>query len=264
MKFNFALITGASSGIGLHFAHELAKQGTNLVLVARREDILQSLAREFAEKYSIQTWTLKADLNLAGEARRIRQFCEEKQIPVDLLINNAGKGLWGDFTDKNLTENLATMDLNMRSLTELTGEMFPLLKKRPSGVINIASTAAFQAIPTFAVYAATKSYVLSFTRALHHEWKPFGIHVTAVCPGGTNTSFMSEAQMGHLMPVTHKFLMSPERVVKASLLAVKKNQIEVVPGVLNWLGSKLARFSPRCLTEMLLGKIFRQSQKTVA
>lgn len=264
MKYHYALITGASSGIGLRFAHELAKQGTNLVLVARREEILHSLAKELTEKYSIQSWILKADLNIIGEARRIRQFCEEKQLPIDLLINNAGKGLWGDFSDKNLSENLQTMDLNMRSLTELTGEMFPLLKKRPSGVINIASTAAFQAIPTFAVYAATKSYVLSFTRALHHEWKPFGIHVTAACPGGTDTAFMNEAKMGHLMPLTHKFLMSPERVVRASLIANKKNQIEVVPGISNWIGSKLARLAPRCLTEILIGKIFRQSQKTVA
>jgi short-subunit dehydrogenase len=264
MKYQCALITGASSGIGLSFAHELAKQGTNLVLVARREEILLTLAKELTDKYAIHCTVFKADLNLVSEARRIRQFCEEKKLPIDLLINNAGKGLWGEFSEKNLSENLQTMDLNMRSLTELTGEMFPLLKKRPSGVINIASTAAFQAIPTFAVYAATKSYVLSFSRGLHHEWKPFGIHVTAVCPGGTNTAFMSEAQMGHLMPLTHKFLMSPERVVRLSLKAVAKNKIEVVPGLTNWIGSKLARFSPRCLTEMLLGKIFRQSQKTVA
>lgn len=264
MKYRYALITGASSGIGRCFARELAKQGTDLVLVARREEILHSLADELIDRYSIKCSVLKADLNILGEARRIRQFCEDKNFPIDLLVNNAGKGLWGEFSEKNLSENLQTMDLNMRALTELTGEMFPLLKKRPSGVINIASTAAFQAIPTFAVYAATKSYVLSFTRALHHEWKHFGIHVTAVCPGGTDTAFMNEAKMGHLMPLTHKFLMSPERVAKASLLANKKNRIEVVPGVSNWLGSKLARLSPRCLTEMLLGKIFRQSQKTVA
>jgi short-subunit dehydrogenase len=264
MKFHHALVTGASSGIGLIFARELAKQGTAIVLVARREEFLKQIAIELSEKYSIKCTVLKADLSVPGEAHRIRKFCEEHQFPIDLLVNNAGRGVWGDFSEINLAANLETMDLNMRALTELTGEMFPLLKKRPSALINIASTAAFQAIPTFAVYAATKSYVLSFSRALHHEWKPFGIHVTAVCPGGTDTAFMIEAKMGHVMPLTHKYLMSPERVVKASLLAVKKNQIEVVPGIFNWVGSKLARFSHRCLTEILIGKIFRLSQKTVA
>ncbi len=187
----------------------------------------------------------------------MREWCEQNKFPVDALINNAGIGQWGELEEKNLARNLATIDLNVRGLTELTGEFFPLLKLRPSAVLHVASTAAFQAIPTFAVYAATKAYTLSFSRALHHEWKAHGILVTALCPGPTQTEFMSKAQISHLDKLADIFSMDAASVARVGLRGLAQKKCEVIPGFLNWLTSKIVQLAPRTPSEIVSGKFFR-------
>ncbi len=257
MKFQAAIVTGASAGIGEALAEQLAQKNTHLLLVARNQNRLEELAQRLKSQYKIECHVLAADLSRAGEARRVREWCEHNKFPVDALINNAGVGHWGELNEKNLAGNLATIDLNVRGLTELTAEFFPLLKQRPSAVMHVASTAAFQAIPTFAVYAATKSYALSFSRALHHEWKAHGISVTALCPGPTKTGFMSKAEINHLDKRAEIFSMSAETVARIGLRGLEKKQREVIPGFLNWLTSKLVQFAPRTPIEILSGKFFR-------
>ena len=257
MKFQAAVVTGASAGIGEALAVQLAEQKTNLLLVARNQSRLKTLAERLRSQHRIECHVLAADLSKAGEARRVREWCEQNKFPVDALINNAGVGQWGELDEKNLFSNLATIDLNVRGLTELTGEFFPLLKLRPSAVLHVASTAAFQAIPTFAVYSATKAYTLSFSRALHHEWKKHGISVTALCPGPTKTEFMKKAHISHLDKLAEIFSMDAASVARVGLKGLAQKKREVIPGYLNWLTSKIVQFAPRTPSEIVSGKFFR-------
>jgi short-subunit dehydrogenase len=257
MNFQAAVVTGASAGIGEALAVQLAEQKTNLLLVARNQSRLKTLAERLRSQHRIECHVLAADLSKAGEARRVREWCEQNKFPVDALINNAGVGQWGELDEKNLFSNLATIDLNVRGLTELTGEFFPLLKLRPSAVLHVASTAAFQAIPTFAVYAATKAYTLSFSRALHHEWKKHGISVTALCPGPTKTEFMKKAHISHLDKLAEIFSMDAASVARVGLKGLAQKKREVIPGYLNWLTSKIVQFAPRTPSEIVSGKFFR-------
>ncbi|MFM6963820.1 MAG: SDR family NAD(P)-dependent oxidoreductase, partial [Micrococcales bacterium] len=192
-----ALVTGASSGIGVEFAHRLAARGANLILVARRKDRLQVLAKEITAKYGVTVSVIAADLSVDGAAKSLHKQLARKKTEVDILINNAGFGTIGEFATMDEVKIGDQIRLNVLALVELTREFVPSMKLRNSGVVvNIASTAAYQPVPYMAVYAATKAFVLSFTEALWGELRGTNVHAIALSPGGTKTEFFDVASNG--------------------------------------------------------------------
>ncbi len=188
------LITGASSGLGKDFAQIFAEKGYNLVLVARSEEKLNKIAKDLEEKYKIKATVLVKDLSEADSATKIYFELKNRDINIDVLINNAGFGKIGAFIDEKLSTYTEMLNLNVTTLTEMTALFLPEMIERNKGkILNIASTAAFQSLPNFGVYAATKAYVLNFTEALHYELKDTNIAVTALCPGPTVTGFAKRA-----------------------------------------------------------------------
>lgn len=243
-----ALITGASAGIGETFAQELAKQQMNLVLVARSEQKLQSLAQNLRSLYQIQVDTIIQDLTAPNAAETVFDTVNQKGITIDLLVNNAGFGGYGDFAEQDGEKQVKIVQLNILALVDLTHRFIIGMRDRRSGsIINMASTASFQPMPYFSVYAASKAFVLSFSEALWAENQGYNVKVLAVCPGPTDTSFFQDAKFpDFLTKVAEANNTSKEVVVREALQALAKNQSTVVPGDLrNQLVANIHRFLPR-------------------
>ncbi len=245
------VITGASAGIGKEFARQLAVEGNNLVLVARRLDRLESLAEELREQHGIEVACIAADLTRAQAPAELVSALDEQQIRITGLINNAGFGDRGPFADLDLQRQLDMIQVNVTALVDLTWRLVPALKQaKDAFVINVASTAAFQAGPNMAIYYATKAFVLSFSEGLHEELKGSGIAVSALCPGATESEFAAEANMTDTL-LFKSGLMSAEAVVKKSLAA--RRRAIVIPGLKNLLMIWMGKFSPRMITRRLAG-----------
>jgi hypothetical protein len=233
------LVTGASAGLGVHFARQCRKRGDELVLVARRKDRLEALAAELGSARAIA-----ADLAEPGAPERLLARVAELGLEVDTLINNAGFGAAGAFVEAPPERLLEMIDLNVRSLTELCRLALPPMLERHRGfILNVASTAAFQAGPYSAVYYATKAYVLSLSEALHEEAKGRGVHVSALCPGPTATEFFEVA--GSPNGRLAKMATDPVAVVRAGLDGLARNKAIVVPGLMNKMTSQAGRILPR-------------------
>jgi uncharacterized protein len=252
----YALVTGASSGIGECFARALASRKRNLVLVARSLNKLEALATEFRRKHSVEVVPVGMDLSGEGAARRLAELMKERKLVVDLLVNNAGFGAQGEFWKLPLDRQTQMMHLNILALVELTHFLLPpMVEQRRGVIVNVSSTASFQPLPYVSVYAATKAFVTSFSMALEQELRPYGVSVITLCPGGTRTNFFEASQYE-----TRKFaigLQSPEEVVKAALRALDGTGGLVVPGVLNRLMIASQRLAPRGLVVKAAGNIFR-------
>lgn len=230
------LVTGASMGIGAAFARELTRRGAKIVLVARSLDKLERLANELGNAEFITE-----DLAAPGAAQRVFDAVTAKGIKLDLLVNNAGFGSHGEFSELALPMQREAIDLNVGALVELTHLFLPILEQRQGGVINIASTAAFQPVPYMAVYAATKAFVLSFSEALWAEYRQRGVSVLALCPGATETAFFARA--GESAAVGRKA--SAEDVVRLGLKALGTNRASVIHGGANYLTSLASRITTR-------------------
>jgi uncharacterized protein len=238
-----ALVTGASSGIGLDLARLLAQGGYDLVLVARSAGKLQALGKEL-EQHGATTRVSAADLSEPDAAARV--VAELGETPVEILVNNAGYGLFGKFTETLLEEELAMIQLNVVALTHFTKLLLPGMVARGSGrILNVASTAAFQPGPLMAVYYATKAYVLSLSEALSEELDGTGVTVTALCPGPTQSGFQAGAKMEDSKLVRGKSLMTSEEVARAGYQALLKGKRVVIPGARNRLLAQSIRFLPR-------------------
>lgn len=193
-----ALITGASSGIGKELARIHASKGGNVVLVARRGAELESLRSELEDKYRVDVSIFQQDLSKEGAAKNVYEFCKEKNIEIEYLMNNAGFGGHGNFVDRPLDKDVEMINLNIQALVELSHLFLQDMKKRKAGkILNTASTAGFLPGPLQATYFATKAFVVSFTKGISHELKPHGIIVTALCPGPVKTEFEFVAGMGN-------------------------------------------------------------------
>ena len=239
MARGVTLVTGASAGLGVHFARQCRARGDALVLVARRRDRLEALAAELGSAH-----VLVADLASPGSAERLLGEVAGLGLEVDTLINNAGFGAAGPFVDSPPERLLEMIDLNVRSLTELCRlALPPMLERRRGFILNVASTAAFQAGPYSAVYYATKAYVLSLSEALHEEAKARGVHVSALCPGPTATEFFEVA--GSPNGRLAKMATDPKAVVAAGLAGLARNKPIVVPGLMNKMTSQAGRVLPR-------------------
>ncbi|HVG16815.1 MAG TPA: SDR family oxidoreductase, partial [Chitinophagaceae bacterium] len=195
LKNKTALITGASSGIGEAFAYQLAKQGAHLLITARSAQKLETIAGIIRQQYGVQVWAFAEDLAVAGGANRLHSAIKNKGLSIDLLVNNAGFGKWTHFLDESILTYEEMIELNITSLTTLTHLVLPeMLLKTNGGIINVASTGAFQPCPYVTTYCATKAYVLSFSEGLYGEYYKKGITGTALCPGNTVTGFQSIAK----------------------------------------------------------------------
>lgn len=243
-----ALITGASTGIGADFAQELAARKVNLVLVARSESKLQQLAQKLQQQYQIQVNVIVQDLTAPAAAKTVFEAVTQMGIAIDLLINNAGIGKYGDFAESDGESQIQMIQLDVLAAVDLMHQFLPGMRQRRSGsVINMSSTAAFQPMPYFAIYAATKAFMLSFSEALWAENQKYNVRILAVCPGPTETSFFQEAGFPELLAnVAAQNYTSTEVVIREALEALEKNQSSVVPGnLVNQLTASLPRFLPR-------------------
>lgn len=239
-----ALVTGASSGIGVEFAKLLAKDKYNLILTARSEETLNSIANELKTQYNIEVTVIPHDLSAPGAGIELSEKVAEKGIEVNVLINNAGFGDHGQFVESAMAKTIDMLNLNVVNLTELSliyGKQFA--DKKSGMLLNVASTAAFQAIPKMSVYAATKAYVLHFTEAMHFELKVTGVHVSALCPGPTKTGFMEAASMGE-SPLFDKNAMSAKAVAEKGYKGLKKNKAVIITGFKNVFFARIADATP--------------------
>lgn len=252
----FALITGASSGIGVSFARALAARGRDLILVARSKDKLDALAGEVVAKYARRVEVIAQDLSLEGAAQRLFTALTERGLEVDLLVNNAGFGAHGEFWKLSLDRQSEMIRLNVVALTELTYLLLPaMVERRRGGVINVSSTASFQPVPYTSVYAATKAYVTSFSMGLAEELADYGVKVLALCPGGTATNFFDAGQWEK-----RQFpggLQSPEEVVEAGLRAFERGQSLTLTRAINRLMVFTQRLAPRRFVAQQAAAMFR-------
>jgi uncharacterized protein len=250
-----ALVTGASGGIGKAIAQQFAKDGVNLVIVARSASALNQLASDWIKAYGVQVSVIAADLSEPNAAQLLHEEVQRRAIAIDYLVNNAGYGLYGLFKDTSLDEELAMMRINMETLTGITKRFLPGILARKGRIMNVASTAAFQPGPYMAVYYATKSYVLSFSEALASELAGSGVTVTALCPGPTRSGFQDKAAMNDSALVKGKRLPTADAVGLAGYKAMQRGQRVYIPGVMNWLMAQSVRFTPRALATTLVRKM---------
>ena len=245
------LITGASAGLGVEFARQCATRGDEVVLVARRKDRLEKLAAEIGGRAHIIT----ADLSEPGAATKVVAETIARGMWTRTLINNAGFGLRGRFDELPLIRQLEMIDLNIRALTNLSFVVInDMVLKGGGSILNVASTAAFQPGPNMAVYFASKAFVLSFTEALHEEWKDHGIRVSALCPGPTRTEFGDVAGIKTLGQFD-RLAMEAEPVVRAGLEGLEANRAVVIPGATNKIGAWSTRFAPRSVVRRIAGSL---------
>ena len=245
-----ALVTGASAGLGVEFARQLAKRGHSLVLAARRKDRLEELARELGNARAVAI-----DLSAPGAAAKLIADLAAHGEIGDILINNAGFGLIGQFAELSDEREREMVDLNAGVLTELCRAVVPgMIERRSGGIINVASTAAFQPGPKMAVYFATKAFFLSLTEALHEELKPHGIKVSCLCPGPTRTEFGEVAGFGG-NGLFDRVAMNAAEVVTAGLAGLDHNEAVVIPGLINKIGAVSGRFAPRSVVRKIAGAI---------
>lgn len=249
MTRGVTLVTGASAGLGVEFARQCRARGDELVLVARRRERLEKLAAELGSAHVVA-----ADLSAPGASARLLAEVEGLGLHVDTLVNNAGFGLGGRFASAPPERLLEMIDLNVRSLTELCSLVLPgMIERGRGGVLNVASTAAFQAGPNMAVYYASKAYVLSLTEALHHEAKGTGVKVTALCPGPTATEFFDVAETpGSILA---KVASDPKGVVRAGLRGLERNRAIVIPGLKNKVGAHATRVTPRAVLRRIVAAL---------
>jgi short-subunit dehydrogenase len=252
---NTTLITGASSGIGEAFARKLAVQGHELLLVARSEDKLVALCNELGRSHNVRAQYVAIDLTEPDAPARLLAETVERNLEIDLLINNAGFGSMGDFAKLDLELELKMIDLNVRSLVELTHRFLTSMRERKGGsIINVASTAGFQGVPFMATYAATKAFVLSFSEALWEENRTYGIKVMALCPGVTETGFFVASQM---KKPPARFVQTSEDVVETALRGLKRGQSSIISGWPNLLMIEMERIVPRSLILRVAGMALR-------
>lgn len=251
----WALVTGASAGIGKALADELAAGGSHLVLTARRQDRLEELARGLAAKHNVKTEVIAADLAEPSAPEKIFAFTAGKGIAIDLLINNAGFGGYGEFSGVPAQRLLDMVQVNCTAVVHLTRLFLPaMIAKKRGDVLILASTAAFQAVPYISTYSATKAFDLLFAEGLAEEMKPHGIRVCALCPGSTESEFHEVA--GHPAS-TKRAQETAEKVARIGLQALAAGKSYVISGLGNYLGAHSQRLVPRRMVTRIAAGMFK-------
>jgi uncharacterized protein len=250
-----ALITGASSGIGAAFARAFAAQGTHLILVARSEAKLRDLATALAAQHAIRAEVLPCDLSQHEAGQQLFAATQQRGLPVDILINNAGFATYGAFDRLDSEREQQEILLDVAAVVDLTHRFLPAMLARGSGaIINVASTSAFQPTPYMAVYGASKAFVLSFSEALWAEYRRRGIRVLALCPGPTSTDFFNVVGTEDASRGAKE---TPEKVVQVALRALQRGRPSVISGRINWLQANSVRLAPRALVAGMGARLMR-------
>lgn len=240
----YALITGASSGIGLELAYIMAEKGHHLILVARSNDSLLALKNKLESQFKIKVVIAVMDLSIPNQAKALHQYCIDQNLIVNCLVNNAGYGDYGVFETGKLAKYQNMLQLNILALTDLTAIFLEGMKKRKSGrILNVGSVAAFQPIPNFSVYAASKAYVMQFTEALNYELRGSGVTATLLSPGVTETGFVARANMQNAANAKGK-LMDARCVALQGYHAMMRGKLNVTPGWKNQLMTFGSRTMP--------------------
>ncbi len=255
----YALITGASKGIGKAMAECLAKRKFNLLLVARSEALLSETATDLQQRYQVAVSWLATDLSTPEAPQTVADWVAKNNFPVAVLINNAGYGLWGKFEELSYADQNNMLQLNVQTLVNLTYLMLPNLKQREKAyILNVGSLAGFQAIPTLSLYAASKALVNTFTRGLAHELKSTPVSVTLLAPGGVKTGFLARSGMFHMQKTDEKLSMKPEAVAKIGIRAMLSRKLEVVPGFPNRFTALMVKLFPKSVVEYITESMYKK------
>jgi short-subunit dehydrogenase len=256
----WALVTGASSGIGWALAEQLAANGTNLVLTARRRERLEKFVATIAAKASIRTEIFISDLSKPHAPAELFGFTGSKNIEIDFLINNAGFGEYGSFYSTNLNRQMDMVRVNCAAVVELTHHyLAPMVQRRRGDILILASTAAFQAVPYISVYAATKAFDLLFAQGLAEEVREFGVSVCALCPGSTTDTEFKD--VSNSPSSTLKHTETAAKVARVGLEALTARKNWVVSGLLNRLGVEAQRLIPRSFVTQVAKKMYQPEKQ---
>jgi short-subunit dehydrogenase len=252
----WALVTGASAGIGAALAQQLATAGMHLVLTARRRERLDQLAQELQKAHNIQTRVITADLTQPDAPKQIRAFTDQQGLAIELLVNNAGFGQYGEFSQIDPQRSLDMVQVNCSAVVHLTRLFLPeMIQRRRGDILILASTAAFQAVPYISTYAATKAFDLLFAEGLAEELKPYGIRVCALCPGSTESEFHAVANQQEFAAKHHQE--PAEKVARTGLEALAAGKSYTISGLGNYLGAQSQRLVPRTVVTRIAANMFR-------
>ncbi|RSK37417.1 SDR family NAD(P)-dependent oxidoreductase [Hymenobacter metallilatus] len=254
-----ALITGASRGIGRALALELARRGFNVLLTARSAEQLERVAAE-VRQLGREARVLPLDLAGPSAAGLLATWVLGQTSELTVLVNNAGYGLWGRFEELGIEQQLNMLQLNMQLPVTLTHILLPMLQRQPGAyILNVASTAAYQAVPTLTLYAASKAFMLSFSRGLRYELRDTLTSVSCLSPGATTTEFALRAGMNaELQATSNKVAMTPEQVAQAGIAGLLAGEAEIIPGALNKVSTALTSLVPKGLTERIAAGIYQR------
>lgn len=254
---SIALVTGASAGLGTDFARILAGQKYDLILVARNEGRLASLAKQLSTDHGVKVSVLPRDLSIPGSAEALLQDLKSQGLSVDVLVNNAGVGMHGPVANSDARALAGMLQLNVTTLTELTRLLLPDMLARKNGrILNVASTAAFQPGPWMAGYYATKAYVLSFSEALATELKGTGVTITTLCPGPTTTEFFERAKMSRSR-MKNIFFADSRACAQVGVNGMLQGKTIVIHGTLNRMLVFISKILPRAVVRSIAGKLNR-------
>nr|WP_298144622.1 SDR family oxidoreductase [uncultured Pseudomonas sp.] len=253
---SYALITGASSGIGLALAEALARRGRNLILVARERPALECIATELAQRFAVQVLFRVCDLSQPIQLSGLLHELEQGSLNIDLLVNNAGIGSSGALVAQDWSQEQRLIELNILALTRLCHAIGTVMAGQGSGqILNVASLAAFQPGPWMSNYYASKAYVLHLSEGLREELKEYGVRVSVLCPGPTRSAFFRNARLDIQALEGGKLMMSAEEVALFTVRALDKNRALIIPGWRNRLLALGSRFAPRWLVRRMVGRI---------
>ncbi len=251
-----ALVTGASMGIGLELARQFAMHGHDLILVARHRETLETVSEMLEAQHGVSATVMVADLSDPNAPAALFDEVRNSAIHIDFLINNAGFGLGGEFSDTDGKRELDMIQVNIAALTHLTKLFLPgMLERRAGGIMQVASTAAFQPGPLMAVYYATKAYVLSFSQALSEELRGTGVTVTALCPGPTATNFADTALMSNSRLFVHAGMASASDVARYGYAAMMRGKRIAIPSVRDRVMVQVVRLAPRAMVTRIVKAI---------
>ena len=248
----WALVTGASRGLGYEFSKKLSQEGYNLIICSRTESKLKEVKKEIEDVYSNRVKYFQVDLTLKKEIKMMLKNLQRKNISVDILINNAGFGNSGRIEETDFDRDLSMINLNIRALTFLTKYFIKEMKMRNRGyILNVSSTAAFQPGPMGSIYYASKTYVLNFSLALQRELRNSDVHLSVVCPGPTKTRFFKESNLEN-SKLKKMNMMTPEKVVNISLKNLFKNKKLIIPGFSNKILYWISKITPVKLSNIIV------------
>ena len=260
MQRSIALVTGASTGIGAAFTRELAARGNDLVVVSRNEARLMELAASLEDEHGVAVEVLAADLETDDGVTRIEQRLEDGAQPIEMLVNNAGFGTNGLFHELPIVGEVAEIQLNVVALVRLThAALGGMVQRGHGGVINVSSVGAYQPTPNMATYSATKSFVSSFTNAVHEELKGTGVNAMVLAPGYTHTEFHIRAQVDNTKSMPEFLWQTPDEVVKSALKAYEKGRAVCVPGGLNSVAAAFSGTMPAGVSRKIAGMVTKRT-----